>query len=190
MGVGTHEQYLLNDENLELLSIGPHKCWFLGLIELCNYVKNVELLAEIGSYQGESTSLFSKYLNPTIIWCVDPWENGYDKEDSASQVFKMSDVEHNFDERNGSDKTVRKIKRTSKEASEKFPDEFLDMVYIDANHQYESVLEDIQLWLPKITSGGFISGHDWEGEPIMRAVIETVGKPDKIFQDSSWVKKV
>ena len=41
----------------------------------------------------------------------------------------------------------------SKEASELFLNNSLDFVYIDANHQYEFVIEDIVAYFPKIKKG-------------------------------------
>ncbi len=49
----------------------------------------------------------------------------------------------------------------SKEAVKEFKDESLDFVYIDANHNYEFVKEDIELWYPKVKIGGIIGGHDY-----------------------------
>jgi predicted O-methyltransferase YrrM len=37
----------------------------------------------------------------------------------------------------------------------------LDFVFIDADHHYPHVIEDIRDWFPKIRSGGLISGHDF-----------------------------
>lgn len=37
----------------------------------------------------------------------------------------------------------------------------VDLVYIDGNHSYESVLEDIEVWEPKVRVGGIIAGHDY-----------------------------
>ena len=37
----------------------------------------------------------------------------------------------------------------------------LDWVYIDGRHDYEGVLEDIQVWLPKAHQGGVLAGHDY-----------------------------
>jgi len=36
----------------------------------------------------------------------------------------------------------------------------LDFVYLDAKHDYESVLEDLESWYPKVRLGGIIAGHD------------------------------
>ena len=48
------------------------------------------------------------------------------------------------------------IRSTSKVASDIFPDESLDFVYIDANHAYDFVKEDIGLWYPKVKKGGIL----------------------------------
>jgi len=37
----------------------------------------------------------------------------------------------------------------------------LDFVYLDGNHSYEAVVEDLDLWIPKLKPGGIIGGHDF-----------------------------
>jgi hypothetical protein len=87
---------------------------------------------------------------------------------------------------------VTKLKMTSYEASTIFKPASLDFVYIDGCHLYESVMEDLALWLPKIRPNGLIGGHDFaEWYPdIMKAVRTVVGEPDKTFSDSSWIKRI
>lgn len=41
-------------------------------------------------------------------------------------------------------------------------DESIDFLFIDADHRYEYVYRDIELWYPKIRYGGIICGHDFE----------------------------
>lgn len=53
------------------------------------------------------------------------------------------------------------VKVKSAEASKLFDDESLDFVYIDGNHEYQAVLEDITLYYPKVKKSGMISGHDY-----------------------------
>jgi len=50
---------------------------------------------------------------------------------------------------------------TSLDASNKFADSTLDFVYVDGCHQYESVLQDMSIWWPKIRPGGILAGHDY-----------------------------
>ena len=46
-------------------------------------------------------------------------------------------------------------------ASDLFDDGQLDFVYIDACHDYESVMQDIIIWYPKLKVGGVFSGDDY-----------------------------
>jgi hypothetical protein len=81
---------------------------------------------------------------------------------------------------------------TSDEAARAIPDGTLDFVYLDARHDYASVVEDIGLWYPKVKPGGVLSGHDYmEQEKIgdtlfgvKRAVDEFVAR-ERI--DKLWV---
>lgn len=53
------------------------------------------------------------------------------------------------------------IKKFSMEALDQFPDEYLDFVYIDANHDDPWVTEDITEWAKKVKKGGVVAGHDY-----------------------------
>lgn len=49
-------------------------------------------------------------------------------------------------------------------AAARFPDGSLDLVFIDADHQYDAVLRDLEAWWPKIAPTGRIAGHDYSSE--------------------------
>jgi hypothetical protein len=53
------------------------------------------------------------------------------------------------------------LKMTSEEASRIIADGSLDFVYIDANHMSPFVDFDLQMWYPKVKSGGVFGGHDY-----------------------------
>ncbi len=164
----------------------------LGLARLASRLPPNSRMVEIGSYRGESAVIFLM-AGVAHIYCVDPWEPGYDVMDSTS-FLDFEDVERGFDQRMAhslyADKFT-KMKMTSSEAAGHFDGAYLDAVYIDGNHQEAAVAEDIRLWLPKIRPGGVIAGHDfdtWRG--VQRAVEAALGRPDEIFEDSSWMKRV
>jgi len=46
-------------------------------------------------------------------------------------------------------------------ASDFFSDGELDFIYIDADHNYASVMQDIIMWYPKLKVGGVFSGDDY-----------------------------
>lgn len=49
----------------------------------------------------------------------------------------------------------------SVDAAKEFPNGFLDFVYIDANHTLPHVIADLNAWVPKVRTGGIVSGHDY-----------------------------
>jgi hypothetical protein len=132
---------------------------------------------EVGSYAGESAEYFAKHFRS--LTAVDPW------------MF-LGNIERAFDERMKPYSNVRKLKMKSDEGATHFADASLDFVYIDADHHEEFVREDIRLWLPKVKPGGILAGHDYSEKEVgvRRAVDDLLGKPDRIFADSSWMKLV
>lgn len=76
---------------------------------------------------------------------------------------------------------------TTCEAAAHVADGSLDFVFIDADHRYESVNEDIAHWAPKVRKGGWVGGHDynekWPG--VVRAVDEAYGGRVQRYQPGS-----
>lgn len=62
--------------------------------------------------------------------------------------------------------------KPSVEAAAQFPDEYFDVVWIDADHTYEGCKADIAAWFPKVRPGGFIGGDDWAYPGVRMATIE------------------
>ncbi len=64
------------------------------------------------------------------------------------------------------------------DAANSFEDGSLDFVYIDANHQYKGITEDLKVWWAKVKIGGLMSGHDYVQRPpdfeVKRAVDEFI----------------
>lgn len=111
------------------------------------------LVVEIGSYRGCSASLIGEYVKKMNgdLYCVDPWQPW-----GVLGVFlERMEVLHLVD-------CVHEMVMTSALASQSFRDKFLDMVFIDGEHSYKNVSQDIHLWLPKLKIGGILCGHDCE----------------------------
>ena len=58
------------------------------------------------------------------------------------------------------DPKVSLIKKTAERAAPEVPDD-LDLVFIDANHEYHQVKKDILTWKKKVRPGGILSGHNY-----------------------------
>jgi beta-1,4-mannosyl-glycoprotein beta-1,4-N-acetylglucosaminyltransferase len=147
---------------------------------------------EVGSYKGRSSAYMAVEIalsGKTIRFdCVDTWAGS--EEHQAGELFEDADVVNNrlydvflknMEPVNGYYTPVR---ATSLEAAKLYGDNSLDMVFIDAAHDYENVLADIIAWSPKVKSDGIISGHDWHHPPIKQAVAETLGEVNSI--GSCW----
>jgi len=65
---------------------------------------------------------------------------------------------------------VEFIRKTSIEASNDFQDNSIDAIFVDANHEFKYVLEDLYAWWSKIKSGGLMAGDDYWMEDVKRAV--------------------
>lgn len=144
---------------------------------------------EIGSYRGESTEIFLKSNAFKTLYCIDPWEDGYDQNDLASSP-EIVQAEKEFDEKFNNNQIIKKIKQKSCDAVTLFEDNSIDFIYIDGNHQYEFVKSDLENFVPKIKNGGFISGHDynphWAGTK--KAINDFFKKyPLKVYADCSWI---
>lgn len=144
---------------------------------------------QIGSYQGEGTELFLKSGAFKTLYCIDPWESGYDQRDQSADD-RIFAAEQKFDKRFANNYIVKKIKAKSNDVVTKFEDESLDFIYVDGCHTYESVKDDLNNYIPKVKKGGIIAGHDWcQNWPgVSKAVMQVFHKePIKKYLDSSWV---
>lgn len=145
---------------------------------------------EIGSYAGESAELFVASGAFSTLYCIDPWEMGYDPNDTTAGD-GLPIAESEFDKRFRNNPVVVKVKRYSSDAAQMFADGAIDFIYIDGDHRYEHVKEDLELYVPKIKPGGIIAGHDYGGPStpgVKQAVDEYFGeKPVSLYTDRSWV---
>jgi hypothetical protein len=117
---------------------------------------------EVGSFQGWYANHILKNWSGTL-YMVDVWRELSDKEynDSSNMKFHSPTYTEAIQNIDGFEKRALMMRMESEQASEMFPDKSLDFVYIDANHTYEHVKQDIRLWSPKVKIGGILAGHDY-----------------------------
>ena len=137
--------------------------------------KSYQTGLEIGVWQGWYTTKMLHYTSMKII-AVDPWvaTDSYEDIDHTSPDFNPYEL--------GADgllwqearyiSTLNMLLQFPKDRWEVlrsysnrvvhfFEDNSLDFVYIDGEHSYEAVSDDIACWWSKIKSGGIMSGHDY-----------------------------
>jgi hypothetical protein len=138
--------------------------------------------AEIGVKQGNySDELLTNWRGAELV-SIDPWLSA----DPDEYVDRSNVSQDEFDSyyqqtcerlaRHGSRSTIWRL--TSVEAAEKVADHSFDFVYIDARHDYDSVLEDLEAWCTKVRPGGILAGHDYvdgdlpEGEFYVKSAVD------------------
>jgi cephalosporin hydroxylase len=147
---------------------------------------------EIGSWKGKSSSYMAVEIansGKNIKFdCVDTWlgspehiHDNYVKTNTLYELFlnNMKPVSNYFSA----------IRKSSEEASKLYDDKSLDFVFIDAEHSYESVTNDIKLWEPKIKTGGIIAGHDYSCSwpAVTKAVDDYYGSSVIPFGEETFV---
>jgi hypothetical protein len=148
------------------------------LIDLCNFIKNdgciVNNIVEIGSFEGESTTIFSENFTDSKIFAVDIWTNNYDESESVINSINPKDIEDNFDIISRDFPNIIKIKMSSERFSTIVADNSIDFVYIDGDHSYKGLSLDINKWRNKVKRGGYIGGHDYveDRKDLIRAINE------------------
>ena len=161
-----------------------------GLQEFVDTLPSGLLMAEIGSYAGETLPYFLQ--KAAQIFCIDRWEDYAETVGDTSHrmmIDQMTWVEDIFN-RTGiiyGDRVV-KVKDDSLTVAARCPPETFDLVYIDAGHTYADVRADIEAWWPKVRPGGRLAGHDYDRlrGGVQMAVQECCGQPDQLFPDSTW----
>jgi len=114
---------------------------------------------EVGVWRGNFAKIIlSKWAGD--IYLVDAWKRLDGYKDVRNERFDPYDYQ--LMEENLAEYADRchVIKHLSVEAAKFVPNE-LDFVYIDANHSYASVKQDIKTWFEKIRKGGILAGHDF-----------------------------
>ena len=141
---------------------------------------------EVGAFLGKSSACMAvEILNSEKdirFDVVDSWEaEGY----GASQYFLPNKREA---EAHGSSlyqdfvfnvcrtpdlwRIVKPVKLRSAVAAALYAPESIDFLFLDADHRYEEVVNDLAAWTTKIKPDGVIAGHDFNNAELYWAVVE------------------
>lgn len=122
-----------------------------------------EMGFKVGVEIGVDKGSFSRVIctkKELTLYGVDPWLDY----DGYIDTINKDRAEYNYktaQRRLAPYKNFIIVRKTSMEAVNDFVNESLDFVYIDGNHGFKFVTEDIYEWSKKVKKGGVISGHDF-----------------------------
>lgn len=162
---------------------------------------------EVGCKNGRTTGHILKTVPDSRVIAIDPWITQEANGDPTRETYKdwnFSQIEREFWENVGEHKDrCTMVRETSEAAAGRLTGEMaklratlatdvrasIDLVFIDALHDYESVKQDIGLWWPHVRVGGMLAGHDfnhkWPG--VERAVADSFDLMHiGVASDSVW----
>jgi hypothetical protein len=150
--------------------------------------------AELGVWYGETFKYLIKNCPSLTLFGVDLYEQQSDN-DGPQKYYPGEDGhkwEHEkyykdvlkFCESSNGRATIYKGKTT--DAANLIEDESLDFVFIDADHSFKGVDEDILYWAPKVRQGGYIIGHDIHWPTVKGAVEKHFGNDYLTSEDFIW----
>jgi predicted O-methyltransferase YrrM len=164
------------------------------------------VVVEIGSWKGKSSSVLAAGLlnksNPSLF-CIDPFgedenpdyqERYYDPLSNQTNQQPIDQFRTNMG-RCGVGDIVRAIKGYSFDSIQTW-ERPIDVLFIDANHEYESVLRDFILWSPFVRPGGIVALHDagdvWPGPTRVASehLVLPYYKGSKQIDTLAWAVKV
>lgn len=151
-----------------------HLCW-LGA-----QVPDGGRVVELGSFRGKSICAIDVGIRAAgrlnvFLTAVDLWDKGVGV--TASKRYSTSKTWHVFlRQTREMGVHVEALKMRTAEAGRKWKGGAIDLLFIDAAHDYASVRQDYELWGRWVKPGGYIAFHDyapkWPG--VVRLIDETV----------------
>lgn len=133
--------------------------------------------AEIGTEVGRYAEMLFKKMPNLQLTSVDLWDATLHQENASQEkmdnwyqetLIKLKPYHSNI------------LKMSSMDAVKQFPDNSLDFVFIDANHDFEFVVNDIIFWSKKVKIGGIVYGHDYSDEFAVKEAVNAFVKVNKV----------
>ena len=156
--------------------------WRKSLLE---WMPKQAVCAEVGVWKGEFSARILRLTKPRELHLIDPWLYqpqfpgcGYGGAAARCQA-DMDRLCDRVMRELGGLPTVFIHRNRSAPALAEFPDGYFDWIYVDGNHEYEHVKEDLVSAMRKVRRGGFVTGDDYrwgasDGYPVRRALHDVI----------------
>lgn len=142
-----------------------------ALRAICRMLPAYPVICEIGSWVGTSACIMAGEVQGKggQIYCVDKFHSkGEDNPYLWNAMKKATPGDSVLDrflfnrDAMGYQNNIHPLVMTSEDAARVMENQLFDFVFIDGDHRYQYISQDIALWLPKVKPRGFIGGHDCE----------------------------
>ena len=136
--------------------------------DIVEKLPNNSNIVEVGTWMGKSTNYLLSRLKEGVkkvnLTVVDTFKGNGDSIQSKTLELYGGDLFTEFSDNavmfdNYDDFNI--IKDKSTHAKDSFVNNSLDFVYLDANHNYQQLIDDIDSWFYKVKPGSIIAGDDY-----------------------------
>ena len=162
---------------------------------LCNWRCLFNNAVEVGVDRGEFSNCFLNRWYGQTYYGVDSYRAHCDAPEAREGDFQSACIRYERHSRRAHLVRVRSIEAPLV-LKETYMTTVFDFGYIDAEHDYLSVVQDIEIWWPLISKNGILAGHDYAPgmhDGVVRAVDEfaerfglTVYLTHEIEEPASW----
>lgn len=142
------------------------------------------LLLEVGAWEGRSTVALANAAHPRVLHTVDTWA-GADS-DSTGQLAAERDIYAAW-AANVSELTAGNVVAHRQDWRDFFAelDEDVAFCFIDAEHTYDEVADNLHALLEHLAPGAIICGDDIPIEAVADAVSDVLGEYESV--DRVWI---
>jgi hypothetical protein len=156
---------------------------------------NIKSMVEIGVFRSSFCRQILKTVSDRLdcYWLVDPWSKEFCIDGSGSdytqsqwddEYVNACRLMHNYD-------CVKVLRMTSQKAARLFEHKSVDLVYVDGSHKPEDILLDFKSWVPKISKGGIIAGHDYSsGWPDVVKAVDSQFNRIQLHRGTVWSVRI
>ena len=137
-------------------------------------VPQSSVISEIGVFRGDFMKQIVSILNPNIFIAIDIFSGYVGSGDQDGNNFITCNLDEEYlklIEYFKLNTAVKFIKGYSTPSLITFPNDYFDMIYIDADHSYEGCKKDLDVSFNKIKQSGWIMGHDY-GQNFLKSKTE------------------
>ncbi len=138
-----------------------------ALHNLVSAVKGPKMvIINVGTWKGHSASMLGEVVKEQggHLFCIDHFRGaantGNRKEAEGKNIFELFLLNM---AKLDLMPIICPIMEDSVTAASYFADGIADLIFVDADHMYQSIKADLNAWWPKVRQGGTMCGHDCQG---------------------------
>ena len=174
-----------------------YQSYYDRIAKMVQHPNNFARFLELGTYKGNSICYLAdkisdyRELDEMSICTIDTFNPTSTSSNTWKQESDLKEMCYSNIEKLGMTDIIDVMEGTGHRWVTLFEDEYFDFVFIDADHKYESVKQDIEDWYPKVRKGGILAGHDYAQSQhgIRKAVDDRFGNKVETFQTIPQLKK-